>query len=107
MTYTQRRLEELRELNKEMMFTSEEELPIIEDFLSTSILQAEQEMLKRVRGEIERLATCGDCNGTGIRECDKCERDSHKCSRCYETGEISIQKDTLLDNLGIKYARKK
>ena len=67
--------------------------------LSTSIAQALAEERERVRGEIEKLATCSDCNGTGIKDCEQCERNSHKCSRCFETGEVSIQKDDLLSSL--------
>jgi len=68
-------------------------------FLSTSIQQARAEERARVVGEIKKLATCGDCNGTGIKDCDKCERDSHKCSRCLQSGEIDIHKDDLLSSL--------
>jgi len=57
------------------------------------------EAYERMRGVIEKLATCGDCNGTGIKDCDKCERDIHKCSRCLQSGEIDIHKDDLLSSL--------
>ena len=71
----------------------------IKSFLANSITQAIAEERERVRGEIEKLATCSDCNGTGIKDCEQCERNSHKCSRCFETGEVSIQKDDLLSSL--------
>ena len=85
------------------MTNTEKRLDELKSFLSTSITQALAEERERVRGEIERLATCGYCNGTGIRECDKCERDSHKCSRCFETGEIDIHKADLLSSLDKPY----
>ena len=37
MTYTEKRIEKLRQLNKAIGFTTEEELPVIEHFLSESI----------------------------------------------------------------------
>ena len=76
--------------------------PEVKSFLTSSIAQALAEDRVRVVGEIERLATCGDCAGTGIKDCDKCERDSHKCSLCFQTGEIHIYKDDLLASLQYK-----
>jgi len=53
MTYTEKRIEKLRQLNKAIRFTSDEELPGIEDFLSKSIQGALAEERERVVGNWE------------------------------------------------------
>jgi len=71
----------------------------IRRFLTNKLDQARAEVGAMVRGEIERLATCSNCNGTGMKGCDVCGGESHGCTQCSETGEIDIHKDDLLSSL--------